>query len=213
MGRRRRGKHNPYRRADHFTQQARSEGYAARSVYKLTEIQRRFQPLRPGGRVVDLGCSPGSWWRYAAQIVGPGGIVVGVDIDEPQTTPGPLILRSVLEVTPEEVREALGGPADVVLSDMAPRTTGDTFGDHVRQLELARRALLLAHALLQPGGTFVCKIFDGEDAPAFVAELRRSFGRVKRVRPEAVRQQSREFFVVATGFTPPPDPPQEAAAR
>ena len=162
---------------------------------------------------MDLGCSPGSWWRYAAQIVGPGGIVVGVDIDEPQTSPGPLILRSVLEVTPGEVHAALGGAADVVLSDMAPRTTGDTFGDHVRQLELARSALQLALALLRPGGAFVCKVFDGEEAPSFVTELRRCFGRVKRVRPEAVRQRSREFFVVATGFTPPPDRSPEAAAR
>lgn len=212
MGRRKRGS-NPYR-GDKLTERAREEGYAARSVYKLQELQKRFRLLRGGQRVVDLGCSPGSWWRYAAQVVGPGGVVVGVDIHEPEVRPGPWLHASVLELSADDLRQALGGDADVVLSDMAPRTTGDPFGDHVRQIELARRALSHAVACLRAGGAFVAKVFDGEDAPAFVDEVRGAFATVKRARPEAVRSRSREFFVVATGFTPrePRPAPEEEPA-
>lgn len=205
MTRRRPG--NPYQKPDRFSRQAKEEGYAARSVYKLQDIQRRTRLLRPGQRVVDLGCAPGSWLGYAAEQVGARGVVVGVDLEEPTVRPGPVIVRSVLEVEPAEILEALGGPADVLLSDMAPRTTGDTFGDHVRQIELANRALTVALAVLAPGGAFVCKVFDGEEAHAFVQSIRPHFAETRRVRPEAVRQNSREFFVVATGFVPPPPAP------
>lgn len=191
---------NPYRRPDRFTEQAKSEGYAARSVFKLKEIQDRQRLLKRGQKVVDLGCSPGSWSRLAAQIVGRDGMIVGVDIQEPEARFGPILVASALEVTPEQLREALGGPADVLLSDMAPNTTGDPTGDHYQQIELAQRALDLACAVLAPGGAFVVKVFDGTDAPAFVARVRAAFTDTKRARPEAVRQNSREFFVVAQGF-------------
>ena len=191
---------NPYRRPDRFTRQARAEGYAARSVYKLDDIQQRHKLFRPGQRVVDLGCFPGSWSRFLLQTVGRSGRVVGVDLEEPQLPGGTWIVRSVLEVSAEELRAALGGPADAVVSDMAPRTTGQRLHDHVLQIELADRALELAAALLAPGGSFVCKVFDGEDAPAFVDRVKARFERLKRARPEAVRKNSREFFVVAEGF-------------
>jgi 23S rRNA (uridine2552-2'-O)-methyltransferase len=199
---------NPYRRPDRFTVEAKEQGYAARSVFKLREIQDRLRILHPGQRVVDLGCSPGSWLAYAAEQVGARGLVLGVDIEEPtgfprDGRPGPVLVKSALEVTPEEILEALGGPADVVLSDMAPRTTGDPTGDHFVQIELATRALELAAAVLAPGGTFVCKVFDGQDAPAFANAVRARFDELKRQRPEAVRQNSREFFLVALGFKPP----------
>lgn len=187
---------NPYRKPDRFSRKARDEGYAARSVYKLEEIARRTGILRPGQRVVDLGCAPGSWLAFAQEQVGPSGVVVGVDIEEPKTGAGTVLVRTVFDVTAEELRAALGGPAHVVLSDMAPRTTGDPFGDHVRQIELAHRALALARDLLAPGGAFVCKVFDGQDAPGFVDDVRRSFRETRRVRPEAVRTRSRELYVV-----------------
>lgn len=191
---------NPYSKPDRFSRKARAEGYAARSVYKLDEVQRRFSLFRPGQRVVDLGCFPGSWSRFLLRAVGRSGVVVGVDLEEPSLAGGVWIARSVMEVSPDELREGLGGPADVVVSDMAPRTTGQRLADHVAQLELADRALELATALLEPGGAFVCKVFDGEDAPDFCERVRVRFGKLKRVRPKAVRKNSREFFVVATNF-------------
>lgn len=188
-------KANPYKKPDRFTRQAKEEGYAARSVYKLKEIQASARILRRGQRVLDLGAAPGSWSRYAREVAGPTGVVIGVDVVEPAE-----IVKSVLDVEPDELRAALGGPAEVVLSDMAPLTIGDPQADHFVQIELATRALTLARAVLAPGGAFVCKVFDGQDAPAFVQDVRASFETVKRARPEAVRQNSREFFVVATGF-------------
>jgi 23S rRNA (uridine2552-2'-O)-methyltransferase len=193
---------NPYRKPDRFTRKAKDEGYAARSVYKLEEIARRTGILRRGQRVVDLGCAPGSWLAYAQSQVGPAGIVVGVDLEEPKVSGATVIVRSVDDVTADELRAALGGPADVVLSDMAPRTTGDRFGDHVRQIALARRALELARALLVPGGAFLCKVFDGEETKDFVDEVRRAFGEVRRIKPEAVRSNSREVYVVGMKHRP-----------
>ena len=197
---RRRRRRNTYKRPDRFTQRAKQEGFAARSVYKLEEIQRRFRLFRRGQRVVDLGCYPGSWSAYVLAQIGDSGTLVGVDLEEPEIAGGTWMTASCFDVEPEQIGEALGGQADVVLSDMAPRTTGDTFGDHVRQVEIARRALELAVALLADGGSFVVKVFDGEEAPDLQREVKAHFAKVKRVRPEAVRKESREFFLVATGF-------------
>lgn len=190
---------NPYKKPDRFTRDAKEAGFAARSVFKLQEIQRRFPILKRGMRVVDLGCCPGSWWAYAAQTVGRQGVAVGLDIEEPPKKFGPFFAASILDTPPQALRDALGGPADVVLSDIAPRTTGDTFGDHVRQIELAQGAHRMARELLVVGGSFVCKVFDGEDAHGFVMDVRSDFDKVKRLRPQAVRKQSREFFVLGLG--------------
>jgi 23S rRNA (uridine2552-2'-O)-methyltransferase len=193
---------NPYAKPDRFTRQAKDEGYAARSVYKLREIDARTRLFAPGQRVVDLGCAPGSWSQLALERIGRRGRLVGVDITE-MTLPGAVVLHaSVLEVTPDALRTALEGPADIVLSDMAPLTTGNALLDHVVQIELATCAFTLACAVLVPGGHFVCKIFDGEDAHAFIQSVRPRFEDVRRVRPEAVRQNSREFFLVARGHRP-----------
>ena len=210
MSRRRRGKRNPYARPDRYTQLAKKEGFAARSVFKLEEIQRRFRVLSAGDRVLDLGCSPGSWSRYAATILGGTGQIVGVDINPPSDPVGEVLVRSVYDLTGDELREALGGPADVVLSDMAPLTTGIALGDHVRQIELVTRAMAIAAEVLRPGGNAVVKVFDGEEAHGFVLAQRRWFTKVKRVRPEAVRKQSREFFLVCLGAAPVAErPPSE----
>jgi 23S rRNA (uridine2552-2'-O)-methyltransferase len=190
---------NPYRRPDRFSQKAKAEGYAARSVYKLEELDRRFHLLRRGQKVVDLGAAPGSWSKYVIERVGPGNLV-GVDITPVDLPGGIFLTRSVFDVTTEELQALLGGPADVVLSDMAPLTMGARDADHYAQIELARRAFDVAVAILKPGGSFVCKVFEGQDAKAFELDVRKRFDTTKRARPEAVRQVSREFFLVSTGF-------------
>lgn len=193
---------NPYAKPDRFTQRAKEEGYAARSVYKLSEIDQKYRLLRGAMKVVDLGCAPGSWSKYALEHIGTLGRLVGIDLTPVDMAGGIFLQRSIMDVPPEEIQELLGGRADVVLSDMAPLTSGVALTDHVLQLELATMALEVAKSILVPGGAFVCKVFDGEDAPAFVLTVRKSFAETKRVRPEAVRSNSKEFFLVCTGFKP-----------
>jgi 23S rRNA (uridine2552-2'-O)-methyltransferase len=187
----------PYRTPDHYTKRAKAAGYAARSVFKLDEIASRVK-LPRGGAAVDLGCFPGSWSKW---LIEHGFAVVGVDLQAPLLA-GTWITRSVFDVDAQELAVALGGPADVVVSDMAQNTSGDRFTDHCRQIALADRALALAATLLRPGGAFVCKVFDGADAPAFTERVRARFGDVKRIKPDATRDRSVEFFLAATGFRP-----------
>ncbi len=185
--------------SDHYTKKARDGGYGARSVFKLEEIQRRTRVIPRGGRAVDLGCYPGSWSRFLIE----QGVarLVGVDFTAPEGLRGHFIEASALDVDPTVILEALGGRADLVCSDMAPATTGNRHRDHVRQVELARRALELAVALLAPGGAFVAKLFDGPEAQAYVGEVRAHFGKLRRIKPDATRKHSVELFVVATGFS------------
>ena len=188
--------------SDHYTRKAKDAGFGARSVYKLEEIQRRTGVIRRGTRVVDLGCFPGSWSRYLLK----QGVskLVGVDFRKPEGIAGHFIEGSALEVEPQQLLDALGGPAALVVSDMAPNTTGDRLGDHLRQVALARRAHELACAILAPGGSFVTKIFEGSETQAFVNEVKGRFGKLRRIKPDATRSQSVELFVVASGFRPGP---------
>lgn len=186
-----------YKRPDHWTRKAKAEGYAARSVFKLEEIAQRTPGFPRGGRALDLGCYPGSWSRWLLER---GFSVVGVDLQAPPLSGGTWIVGSALEVEVEALLAALGGPARLVVSDMAPNTSGNRFVDHARQIALATRALEVAEAVLEPGGTFVVKVFDGEDAPAFAEALRRRFAEVRRFKPDATRDRSVEFFLVGRGF-------------
>ena len=187
--------------SDHFTRRARDGGWGARSVFKLDEIQRRTGIVRRGDVALDLGCYPGSWSRFLLSC----GVarLVGVDLRVPEGIRGTFLAADAMHVDPAVLGEALGGGADLVVSDMAPSTTGDRRGDHARQVALARRALEIAVALLRPGGRLVVKVFDGADAPAFADEVRVHFGEVRRLKPEATRKHSVEFFLVARGFAPP----------
>ena len=189
-----------YKSPDHWSQRAHKEGYQARSVYKLDEIVARAPVLHKGARVVDLGCTPGSWSRYVVQVCGPTTVLVGVDINPAEGYPGVFIQQSIEDIPTERMLELLGGPADAVLSDMAPPTTGDKMGDHLRQVSLAETALAMAARILRLGGSFVVKVFDGRDAPAFTAALRSLFGSVRRMKPKAVRPGSVEFYLVALDF-------------
>lgn len=187
-------------RPDHWTRKAKADGYAARSVFKLEEIQRRERMLPRKGRVLDLGCSPGSWSQFLRRNGGKKLHLVGIDISNVDDYPGVFLQRSALTVNPAELLDALGAPANLVMSDMAPFTKGHRFTDHMAQLALARAALDIARHVLHPGGDFIVKVFDGEEAHDFVMNVRQHFGKVRRIKPKATRNESVEFFVVGRGF-------------
>ncbi|MDH4282681.1 MAG: RlmE family RNA methyltransferase [Myxococcales bacterium] len=191
----------PRRKQDHHGRRARREGYPARSVYKLQEIDRRVGLFEKGQRVLDLGASPGSWTLYAAERVGPQGRVLGIDLDAPEIAlPSQAEIRALdaFEIDPQ----TLGGPFDVVISDMAPKTSGQRHADQYRSYELAMRALQLAKAVLKPGGAFVAKIFQGAEFTDARTAVREVFERARVIRPEATRDESYEVFLVGLGFRP-----------
>lgn len=188
-------------RKDHFHRQARKQGYRARSVFKLQDIDQKHGLLQPGARVLDLGCAPGSWLQYCRTRVGPHGQLVGID-RAPLDTPVPgarLMVGDVFEVRPEEFLGDLRA-FDVVLSDMAPDTTGIRHVDQARSEALFERALDIAEATLAPGGHFVGKLFQGPDFQNLVKRCRQEFANVKIIKPEASRSRSIEQYVVARGF-------------
>jgi len=188
---------NPYAKPDRFTRAAKQAGFPARSVFKLEEIDRRVQLLRGGIRVLDLGATPGSWAMYAAQRIGPSGRLLAIDLEPLGATLPPhaeFVQGDALSITNDDL--ARFAPYDVVLSDMAPKTTGNRVTDQARSAELFLRALAVAEALGAPGGSFVGKIFMGGDLPEVRAEVRRVYKTERLIRPEGVRTQSFEIFVV-----------------
>jgi 23S rRNA (uridine2552-2'-O)-methyltransferase len=195
----------PYSRADHHTRSARAQGYPARSVFKLEEIDRRCQLLRAGQRVIDLGAAPGSWSRYVVGRLGDRGTLLSVDLSPLEIAlPGNVtVLQHDAFTLPEEYHERFG-PYDVVLSDMAPRTGGDKFQNAARSYELFSAALMLAQTRGAPAGHFVGKLFMGEDFERARDAVRRSFERVQVIRPPAVRKTSVEVFLVGLGRKPEP---------
>ena len=185
--------------ADHYTRRAKKEKWLARSVYKLQEMDKRFRVIRKGDHVLDLGCNPGSWSQYALQQVGPSGEVVGVDLSPPEQLSSPyfrFILADALSVDMGWLIAQVG-PRDVVLSDMAPQTTGSRWTDTSRSLSLARRAAEIALGLLKKKGHLICKVFEGEEIQAFKSEVAEGFNNVRIFRPTAVRKRSREVYLVA----------------
>jgi 23S rRNA (uridine2552-2'-O)-methyltransferase len=192
---------DPRHRHDAFFRKARDAGFAARSVYKLEEIDRKLRLLRASDRVLDLGCRPGSWMQYALKAVGPHGAVVGIDRDPlPQPIPGARVLCADLFTIPDG--ELLGELAafDVVLSDMAPNTTGIRATDQARSAALVEEALARAERLLAPGGAFVAKIFQGPDLEALRKRMAARFSEVRTVKPEGSRAQSIEIYLAGKGF-------------
>jgi len=185
---------------DHYARRAQAQGYDARSVYKLEEMDRKHRFLRSGQRVLDLGCAPGSWSRLTRERIGHSGVLVGVDLQPVPGFPGDFVQGDLEALDRQVILDLLGGPADVVLSDMAPRTTGARGADHLRQIALAEAALAVVDEGLREGGAFVVKVFDGGEAQSYTAELRTRFETVKRMRPDAVKKMSREFFLVGLGF-------------
>jgi 23S rRNA (uridine2552-2'-O)-methyltransferase len=183
---------NPYKKPDRFTDAAKKAGYPARSVFKLEEIDRRVRLLKPNMRVLDLGASPGSWARYASEKIGRGGRLVAVDLNPLNTA---LPANSTF-IQGDAITMEFEGTFDLVLSDMAPNTTGNKLGDHARSVELFLGALHVADKVLVKGGAFVGKIFMGEDFAAARDEVRKRFEKHRLIRPEATRSVSYEIFIV-----------------
>lgn len=187
--------------SDPFVARAAREGYRSRSAYKLIGIDDRRRLLRRGMRVLDLGAAPGGWTQVAVERAGPGR-TVALDLRPMEPLEGAVLLEAdaFAEGAAALARNALRGPADVVLSDMAPNATGHRATDQLRSIALAEAALDLALALLRPGGSFLVKIIRGGGEEELAAAIRGSFDDLRREKPAASRKESREVFLLARGF-------------
>jgi 23S rRNA (uridine2552-2'-O)-methyltransferase len=194
-----------YNPQDRYFKKAKQEGYRSRAAYKILELQERYRLMKAGDKVIDLGAAPGGWLQVAAKAVGQSGIVIGVDL---QSIP-PLPERNVILLSgnissgavQQRIRELLGGPADCILSDLAPKLSGIRDADMARCLELNRIALAVARQLLRPGGVLLVKSFISDELQVFTQELKQYFSTVQRTKPEATRQGSSEFYFYAKGFS------------
>lgn len=192
--------------SDYYSKKAKKDKYPARSVYKLEEVQKKYRLLRRGDSVLDLGCYPGSWSLYAAEVVGPNGIVVGVDLQ--QADKQPRLESSEIHWlcedinNPELIKELrrIRPGFKVLLSDIAPKTTGNRWADHQQSIHLARTTLALAETLLHPKGNYLVKVFQGEDFPSFVDETKEKFSLVKTLKPKSSRTESREVFLLGMEY-------------
>ena len=195
---------------DYYFKKAKKENYPARSVYKLEEAQKKYRFLKTGDTVLDLGCQPGSWAIYTAQVVGPQGLVVGVDLQEGKK----ISIANAAEIVwlcddimsedivdkIQEIRKNFR----IILSDVAPRTSGNKWVDQQQSLNLARCVLGLSEKLLVTGGNLYVKVFEGEDFKEFVDSVRKSFKKVKIVKPKSSRSESREVFILGLEFVKKP---------
>lgn len=199
-----------YERKDAVYRRAKREGFRSRAAFKLTELDRLFSLLRPGQRIVDLGCWPGGWLQVCADRVGPRGRVIGVDLAETEAVERPNVVVLTADVydesLPARVREALGGPADLVLSDLAPKLSGIAASDSARHAALVHRAVELARAWLAPEGAFLAKLFMDAEYQALIRDLRATFSAVKSRKLDTTRKGSSELYVCGRGLkeTAPP---------
>lgn len=190
---------------DPYVAQAKRDGYRSRAAYKLKEIDDKYRLLKAGQSVVDLGAAPGGWSQIAARKVGAAdgrGRVVAIDVLDMPEVPGVTFaqLDFLADDAPEKLRAMLGGGADIVMSDMAPNTTGHRTTDQLRILGLVEGAAAFAVEVLNPGGAFLAKVFQSGADAALLAELKRDFTTVRHVKPAASRQDSSERYLLATGF-------------
>ena len=194
----------PGNKPDRFTAKAHKEGFAARSIYKLEEIDRRLRLVRQGMRVLDLGAAPGSWTQYLAQKVGGKGAVVALDLNPLRVAVPAYVQAREMDVLSAPVEEiAALGPFDLVVSDMAPHTTGVRDADVARSVELVERAITIADASLKPGGALLVKIFQGSGFEEVRVLLRVRFDEVRIVKPEASRKESSEIYLAGLGRKAP----------
>jgi len=186
---------------DPYVKRAKAEGYRSRAAYKLIELDERFGFLKGAERIIDLGIAPGGWTQVVRQRL-PKSVVVGIDLLPTDPIDGATILEMDFmdDAAPDLLKDALGGPADLVLSDMAANTVGHPQTDHLRTMGLVEAGLQFATEVLRPGGAFVAKVLAGGADAGLVAELKRRFTAVKHAKPPASRKGSSEWYVVAQGF-------------
>ncbi len=186
---------------DHFSRKAKKENFPARSVYKLQEIQKKFNIIKKGDAVLDLGCSPGSWLVYASEIVGSKGIVIGVDLKpvEIEVPANVTVLRGDVAENGFDLLNPLELQYNIILSDMAPATTGRKDIDAYRSLLLCRNAFEIVKHFLLPAGCFICKIFQGPDFKEFSDSIKKEFKEQKNFKPQSSRKASKEIYVIGIG--------------
>jgi 23S rRNA (uridine2552-2'-O)-methyltransferase len=193
-----------YNPRDHYFKKAKKENFAARSVFKLQEIDERLKLLKPGQRVLDLGAAPGSWSQYSSKKIGSSGRLLGVDLTpvEVKLVNATFVVADLRDLQLEDMFRENGfdPPFDVVLSDMAPKTTGIKFADQARSLELCELALDVAKRFLKTRGAFVVKLFHSDEFNSYREQMKTSFDKVDVMKPKATRQISKEIFLVGLGF-------------
>ncbi len=192
------------RKKNHYYRRARKEGYRSRAIYKLKQIDSKFNVIKRGFRVVDIGAAPGGWLQYSAERVGDYGLVLGLDIKKIHTLPYQNVKTMVLDVLDEAASDKilleLGRSADVVLSDLSPKISGVWDVDVAKQVVLCERVLEIAVDVLKKGGSMVIKVFQGKDSFMIVDKLKESFDSVSLFRPPTTRKRSSEFYAVCLGF-------------
>lgn len=192
-----------YNPRDHYFKKAKSGNFAARSIFKLEELDKKFKIFRRGDTVVDLGAAPGSWSQYVSKVIGKDGKILGLDLQEIKITlPNAVFVQAnALEVDLEKLahEHQISFPLDALISDMAPKTTGVRITDQSRSLELCEMALHLAQEWVKPGGNFVCKLFHGAEFEDFRAQMREQYRKVELLKPKSTRKESKEIFLVGLG--------------
>lgn len=194
---------------DYYFNKAKKDRYPARSVYKLEEVQQKYRFLHRGDSVLDLGCFPGSWSLFAAETVGPKGIVVGVDLQQAEAAPRAesaeikWLCQDIMEPELIPLLRRIRPAFKVLISDLAPKTTGNRWADSQHSIALVRKTLALAEILLFDKGHYLCKVFQGEDFPAFFDEVKERFEMAKVLKPKSSRTESREVFVLGMGYRKP----------
>jgi 23S rRNA (uridine2552-2'-O)-methyltransferase len=193
---------------DHYFKKAKQQNYPARSVFKLAEIQTKHRFIKAGDKVVDLGCHPGSWTLFASETAGANGVVVGVDLKQTEHPPRPggapihWLCHDIMDDTLVDELHTICPRFKVLLSDLAPKTTGNRWADHQQSMRLVRRTVALAERVLVPSGHYLGKLFQGEETEGFIKELRGIFSQVKVIKPDSSRKQSREVYALALRYSP-----------
>ena len=185
---------------DHYSRRAKKERFPARSVYKLEEMQQKYHLIEKGDKILDLGCSPGSWLLFAAKLTGNKGHVTGIDLNPVTINIPPHVTIYTGDIFSfESFSESIGHEFNVVMSDMAPSTTGIKNVDSARSFNLCQAALEIAQKVLLPGGSFICKIFQGEDFKQFSDSVKSSFATCNIFKPKSSRKASKEIYIIAKG--------------